>query len=123
MSLTLNQQFDATKLIQNILTSYLAEDTKLDSFLPFVLETIVHHRLLSPPSNGGAHADGTAPFHKWCVRLTSLLQSKVSGARWAGVCLIKVSAEQSYDLYLENVNAWCSALLSLLAVSYFFFFF
>ncbi|RUS28398.1 rRNA processing/ribosome biogenesis-domain-containing protein [Jimgerdemannia flammicorona] len=119
MSLYHAQQFNAARLLQNILTNFLIDDAKVQSFFPFVLETIIHHRLLSQSTDASTvtgTADGSMPFHKWCTRINSLLHSKVSGARWAGICLIKVSIEQSHDLYLENLGSWCSALLSLLAV-------
>ncbi|CAG8668196.1 8045_t:CDS:10, partial [Cetraspora pellucida] len=54
------------------------------------------------------------PIHKWCTRINSLLQSKVSGAKWAGVSFVKISIQQSEALFTQNLQSWSSALLTLL---------
>ncbi|CAG8834518.1 36385_t:CDS:2, partial [Racocetra persica] len=54
------------------------------------------------------------PIHKWCTHINSLLQSKVSGAKWAGVSFVKISIQQSEILFTQNLQSWSSALLTLL---------
>ncbi|GAB5586826.1 hypothetical protein Unana1_01726 [Umbelopsis nana] len=90
------------------LLSYLADENHVEAHLPFILESVLYNRLLDDES-----AD-LAKFHKWITRLNSLLHSKNSTARWAGILLIKATYEQSNALYLANVSSWVLNILNVL---------
>src|SRR5690349_5960924 len=100
--------------------NYLNDDHSAERYVPFILETLLHHRLLSAkniaPRNVSTGTEHRPSLHNWSTRVNSLLQSKVSGARWSGVCLVKVSVEQSDELFLQHAYTWCSMLLGLLTV-------
>ncbi|CAG8655966.1 3226_t:CDS:10 [Acaulospora morrowiae] len=104
---------DPAKLLNSIIINYTFNDDTVESFVPFILETITHHQLLKNLNKESNSAE-RVPIHKWCTRINSLLQSKVGSARWAGVCFVKISIEQSEDLFAQNLKTWSSALLTLL---------
>ncbi|CAG8590134.1 2466_t:CDS:10 [Ambispora leptoticha] len=120
------QQRAPELILHSLLVNYLSKEDNIESNVPFLLETITFHQLLSSISSDGSGSGKTdsnndtaekikTPLHKWCTRVNSLLLSKVPSARWAGVCFVKVSIEQSWLLFTENLSQWSSALLSLLA--------
>ncbi|KAG9296333.1 hypothetical protein G9A89_014925 [Geosiphon pyriformis] len=79
---------------------------------------MIYHQLLIPQKLQETEVESNksqkALLHKWCTRVNSLLSSKVSGARWAGVSFVKLSIEQSEALYVENLSSWSLALLNIL---------
>ncbi|RIB13327.1 rRNA processing/ribosome biogenesis-domain-containing protein [Gigaspora rosea] len=106
---------DLTKLLHSLVVNYTLNDNTVDSFVPFILETIANYQLLATEKAGqeaGSAEQGS--IHKWCTRINSLLQSKVSGAKWAGISFVKISIQQSETLFIQNLQSWSSALLTLL---------
>ncbi|EPS36341.1 hypothetical protein H072_10158 [Dactylellina haptotyla CBS 200.50] len=64
---------------------------------------------------GGRHsAEASLLLHKLKTRISSLLQSRVAPARWAGVCLVKAGVESSPS-FLQNVAPWMPMLLKMVA--------
>ncbi|KTW28319.1 uncharacterized protein T551_02738 [Pneumocystis jirovecii RU7] len=55
-----------------------------------------------------------ALWNQWCTRICSLLGSKTAEKRWFGVCLVKITAEQSPEGLFYAGNEWCQRLLDLL---------
>ncbi|CAG8436078.1 753_t:CDS:10 [Ambispora gerdemannii] len=118
------QQRAPELILHSLLVNYLSKEDSIEPNIPFLLETITFHQLLS--SGGGSSGSGKSdsnnnsaekinpPLHKWCTRVNSLLSSKTQSARWAGVCFVKVSIEQSWLLFTENFSLWSTTLLSLL---------
>ena len=53
---------------------------------------------------------------KWVSRINSLIHSKESAARWAGICLAYKTAQFSQDLMVESAQGWLGAVLPLLSV-------
>ncbi|CAM0135953.1 hypothetical protein VKS41_001601 [Umbelopsis sp. WA50703] len=90
------------------LLAYLLNDSQIERYLPFVLESLSLARYIEDDS-----AESTN-FHKWITRLNSLLHSKNSTARYAGITLIRATCEQSNMLYLANVSSWVPNILNLL---------
>ncbi|CAG8810821.1 20594_t:CDS:2, partial [Racocetra persica] len=109
---------DQTKLLNSLVVNYTLNDNTVDSFVPFILETITHYQLLVTEKVNNAKQEISlaeqGPIHKWCTRINSLLQSKVNGAKWAGVSFVKISIQQSETLFTQNLQSWSSALLTLL---------
>ncbi|KAL1915165.1 uncharacterized protein VTP21DRAFT_7646 [Calcarisporiella thermophila] len=94
-------------LLHHLLTSYIVDDNHIEEYVPFILSCLRLRPLLFSSSQSSTQ-------HKWSTRLNSLLQSKCAGARWSAICLVRVTAEQSEELYTENVVGWCSALLGIM---------
>jgi rRNA processing/ribosome biogenesis len=92
------------------LLGQLADENRIESNLPFVLESISHNRYFDDESSD------LSKFHKWITRLNSLLHSKNSTARWASISLIKATCEQSSTLYHANVASWVLNILNILTV-------
>ncbi|KAF3922233.1 hypothetical protein ABW20_dc0100773 [Dactylellina cionopaga] len=66
---------------------------------------------------GGRHsAEISSLLHKFKTRISSLLQSRTSQARWAGVCLVKAGIETS-PTFLQGVGAWIPMLLKMVSRS------
>src|SRR5688572_28817960 len=100
---------ESSKLLTTLITNYTLNDDTIDTNVPFILETIIQYQLLS-------NVEEQLVLHKWGTRINSLLQSKVTKAKWAGICFIKISLEQSEELFLQNLQSWTTTLMTLLAV-------
>ncbi|KAJ2961569.1 hypothetical protein NQZ79_g3157 [Umbelopsis isabellina] len=90
------------------LLAYLSNDSQIERYLPFVLESLSLTRYIEDDSADSIN------YHKWITRLNSLLHSKNSTARYAGITLIRATCEQSNTLYLANVSSWVPNVLNLL---------
>ncbi|CAG8524494.1 5403_t:CDS:10, partial [Dentiscutata heterogama] len=112
------KMLDQTKLLHSLVVNYTLNDNTVDSFVPFILETITNYQLLATEKANNARQETSSAeqgsVHKWCTRINSLLQSKVSGAKWAGVSFVKISIQQSETLFIQHLQSWSSALLTLL---------
>ncbi|ORY04850.1 hypothetical protein K493DRAFT_333800 [Basidiobolus meristosporus CBS 931.73] len=95
------------KLLNSLINHYLSTETAVGTHVPYILETITYHGLLENDRND----ELDEAIHKWETRVTSLLQSKIASARWAGVSFVKISLDNN-ELYNQNVTHWVSALLS-----------
>ncbi|KAI7861969.1 rRNA processing/ribosome biogenesis-domain-containing protein [Spinellus fusiger] len=100
------------QLLSHVLTAFLAEETTIELNLPFVLEIIISHQLLTySPSE--ENAEEAAVFRKWTVRLNALLQSKHVAVKCAAITLIRETCEQSSMLLVANIQTWSAQLLGL----------
>ncbi|CAI2175161.1 3408_t:CDS:2 [Funneliformis geosporum] len=98
---------EPSQLLTTLITNYALDDNTIDTNVPFILETITQYQLLR-------NVEEQMILHKWCTRLNSLLQSKVMKARWAGICFIKISFEQSEEIFIQNLQSWATTLMTLL---------
>ncbi|KAG0243057.1 Proline-, glutamic acid- and leucine-rich protein 1 [Mortierella sp. GBA43] len=103
-------------LLDSLIRRYLKDDLAVREYVPFVLNAITHHRLLHD------HHDQTVPDgqkqstqHRiWTQRVRALLESQQPGARWAGVCFVRITAQQSPSMFTENVRTWVTLLVGML---------
>lgn len=93
--------------LEGLLRLQLSSDAISALYLPSVLSTL-------SPAQFSTSTD--SQIHKWATRITSLLQSKDSGARWAGICLAKKTGELRRDLAVEYAQRWINLTLPLLSV-------
>ncbi|PKY15679.1 hypothetical protein RhiirB3_427917 [Rhizophagus irregularis] len=100
---------ESAKFLTTLITNYTFNDNKIETYVPFILETITQHQLLSSKSESSREQQ--VALHKWCTRINSLLQSKVTNARWAGICFIKISLKQSGELFIQNLQSWATSLM------------
>jgi hypothetical protein len=107
---------ESAKFLTTLITNYTFNDNKIETYVPFILETITQHQLLSSKSESSREQQ--VALHTWCTRINSLLQSKVTNARWAGICFIKISLKQSGELFIQNLQSWATSLMVLLTVKY-----
>ncbi|KAF3923668.1 hypothetical protein ABW21_db0209588 [Orbilia brochopaga] len=102
--------------ITSTITSSVPE-SKLHNHIHLCLDTIYSTDLLEDASiqaaRGGRHsAEITTLLHKLRTRISSLLQSRTSQARWAGVCLVKAGIETS-TTFLQGVAVWIPMLIKM----------
>ena len=55
--------------------------------------------------------------HTYKSQLTSLLQGKTVGGRWAAVALIKVTVEAGLQVLVPDTKQWIRGMLAILTVS------
>ncbi|CAH1765679.1 8370_t:CDS:2 [Entrophospora sp. SA101] len=103
---------ETSKLLNSIIINYTLNENTIEKFIPFILETISQYQLLKSDDN--VDKEKTLILNKWCLRVNSLLNSKVIGARWAGICFVKISIEQSEVLFVQNLQTWLTKLLNFL---------
>lgn len=113
-------QATPANLLDSLIRRYLKDDLTVKDYVPFILETITHHRLLHDRHGHSAAASGSGQHAQqlriWTQRLRSLLESQQSGARWAGVCLVRITAQQSTSLFSDHVRTWVTLLVGMLTV-------
>lgn len=88
-----------------LLHDYLALDSLVVVNLPHVV--------------AGLSADALAPSphsQKWTARINSLLHSKESGLRWAGLCLALRTTKLSMNAMMESALGWVTVALPMLSV-------
>ena len=112
----MNNNTESSKFLTTLIANYTFNDSKIDTYVPFILETITQHQLLSSKNELSSREEHQVALHKWCTRINSLLQSKVTNARWAGICFIKISLKQSEELFMQNLQNWTTSLMVLLTV-------
>ncbi|KAJ6263897.1 Pre-rRNA-processing protein rix1 [Drechslerella dactyloides] len=100
--------------ITGIVTSSALE-AKLHNHIRLCLDILYSTDLLENASIQVAHgarqaSEITTLLHKLRTRISSLLQSRASQARWAGVCLVKAGIETS-PAFLQGVAIWIPMLL------------
>ncbi|PVG03562.1 hypothetical protein CPB86DRAFT_748859 [Serendipita vermifera] len=110
-----------------ILNLQLSSDALAVLYLPSLLQTLSpNYFLVSPDSLSGqdkSNSTGSnsaltlAQLGKWTNRITSLLQSKDSGARWTGICLARKTCELRRDIMVEFSQRWINLTLPLLSKS------
>ncbi|KAF9371915.1 Proline-, glutamic acid- and leucine-rich protein 1 [Podila verticillata] len=111
-------QATPANLLDSLIRRYLKDDLSVKDYVPFILETITHHRLLLDRHGHSAAASGSGQHAQqlriWTQRLRSLLESQQSGARWAGVCLVRITAQQSTSMFSDHVRTWVTLLVGML---------
>ncbi|KAF5358971.1 hypothetical protein D9758_004780 [Tetrapyrgos nigripes] len=95
---------EATDLLKTILNVHLASDSSSALHLPYVLEALTTEHL-SPSSH----------LTKWTSRISSLLHSKDTGARWAGLCLACQTSMLSKTIMVEFGQGWLGVALPILS--------
>jgi hypothetical protein len=113
--------------LENILNLQLSSDSLAVLYLPSLLQTLSPSYFLVAPNDisrtdkpnliGSNSVLTVAQLGKWTNRITSLLQSKDSGARWTGICLAKKTCELRRDIMVEFSQRWINLTLPLLSVS------
>jgi len=89
--------------LKTFLNIHLASDVSVLLHLPFVLDSLTSENL-APSSH----------LPKWIARVQSLLHSKETGGRWAGMVLAQKTVLLSQGLLLEYGQSWAGvALLSI----------
>lgn len=116
--------------VENILQLQLSSDALAVLYLPSIL-SILSPAHFSSDANTNSSKNGVASnnaatsqvapmtpamMNKWCTRVLSLMQSKDSGARWAGICLARKTGELRRDVVVEYAQRWINLTLPSLAV-------
>ncbi|KAG0313393.1 hypothetical protein BGZ99_008916 [Dissophora globulifera] len=112
-------------LLDSLIRRYLKDDLTVIEYVPFVVDALTHHRLLhdrneqavSGSSTGSANtSQNQSTQHRiWAQRVRALLESQQPGARWAGVCFVRVTAQQSASLFTDHVRTWVTLLVGMLS--------
>ncbi|KAI0082414.1 hypothetical protein K474DRAFT_1655179 [Panus rudis PR-1116 ss-1] len=92
--------------LKSILQLQISTDEQAVLYLPHILSVL--------------KADDLHPSehtHKWTTRLSSLMLSKDSAARWAGISLALKTAMLSKNILLDCAQSWVGAALPLLSKS------
>lgn len=95
--------------LEGFLRLQLSSDAISALYLPSVLSVLTTAHFSSSPDS---------QLHKWGTRVTSLIQSKDAGARWAGVCLARRTGELKRELLVEYAQRWINLTLPLLSVCF-----
>ncbi|ORZ09110.1 rRNA processing/ribosome biogenesis-domain-containing protein [Lobosporangium transversale] len=121
-------------LLDTIIRRYLKDDVTVKDYVPFVLDTITCHRLLNDrfinhdqsisiakgttvqqQSLSSSSSSSLATQQRiWAQRVRALLESPQPGARWAGVCFVRITAQQSVFMFTEHVKTWATLLVGML---------
>jgi len=125
--------------VENLLQLQLSSDALAVLYLPSILSTLspIHFSsdakdsFLTKTGAGAGNANNAASsrvapmtpalLNKWCTRVTSLMQSKDTGARWAGICLARRTGELRRDVLAEYAQRWINLTLPCLSVRSFLF--
>ncbi|KAF9360051.1 Proline-, glutamic acid- and leucine-rich protein 1 [Mortierella sp. NVP85] len=107
-------------VLDSLIRRYLKDDLMVGGYVPFVLEAITHHRLLHDrhdqalvDTHSGQKQQSTQ--HRiWAQRVRALLESQQPGARWAGVCFVRITAQQSVSMFTDHVRTWVTLLVGML---------
>ncbi|CCM05557.1 uncharacterized protein FIBRA_07784 [Fibroporia radiculosa] len=90
--------------LKTLLQLQLASDASSVLHLPYVLD------FLSPE-----HFGPSPHTQKWAARINSLLHSKDSSARWAGLCVAFQTSVCSRDIMIEHAQGWIGVALPILS--------
>ncbi|KAF3217714.1 hypothetical protein TWF106_000259 [Orbilia oligospora] len=93
------------------------DESRLHNNVAVCLDIIYSTTLLEDANaqvaaGGRYSAEITSFLHKIKTRISSLLQSRIPQARWAGVCLVKAGIETS-STFLQGVGLWIPMLLKM----------
>ncbi|KAK3806957.1 MAG: rRNA processing/ribosome biogenesis-domain-containing protein [Linnemannia gamsii] len=110
-------QATPTNLLDSLIRRYLKDDLTVRDYVPFVLETITHHRLLHDRNDEHQQPTGqqSTQHRIWTQRLRALLESQQPGARFAGVCFVRITAQQSGTMFTDHVRTWVTLLVGMLS--------
>ncbi|KAF9106839.1 hypothetical protein BGX27_009012 [Mortierella sp. AM989] len=109
-------QATPTDLLDSVIRRYLKDDLTVKDYVPFVLDAISHHRLLHDRNDQVAAGPGqqSTQHRIWTQRVRSLLESQQPGAQWAGVCFVRITAQQSASMFTDHVKTWVTLLVGML---------
>ncbi|KAG0350503.1 hypothetical protein BGZ54_003777 [Gamsiella multidivaricata] len=115
-------QATPTNLLDSLIRRYLKDDLTVKEYVPFVLETITHHRLLhdrhdqpaATTASGSQQQQQLTQHRIWTQRVRALLESQQPGARWAGVCFVRITTHQSVSMFTDHVRTWATLLVGML---------
>ncbi|KAF9904430.1 hypothetical protein EC991_002704 [Linnemannia zychae] len=112
-------QATPVNLLDSLIRRYLKDDLTVRDYVPFVLETITHHRLLhdrnDQPSSQQPAGQQSTQHRIWAQRIRALLESQQPGARFAGVCFVRITAQQSASMFTDHVRTWVTLLVGMLS--------
>ncbi|KAF9921838.1 hypothetical protein FBU30_008101 [Linnemannia zychae] len=110
-------QATPTNLLDSLIRRYLKDDLTVRDYVPFVLETLTHHRLLHDRHDQPTTTTGqqSTQHRIWTQRLRALLESQQPGARFAGVCFVRITAQQSNSMFTDHVRTWVTLLVGMLS--------
>lgn len=91
--------------LKTLLQIHLASDISAANHLPNVLVFLNEECFLPSPH-----------LVKWTTRINSLLHSKDSYGRWAGLCLACQTSRYSKEIMIEYAQGWLSVAIPLLSV-------
>jgi hypothetical protein len=91
--------------LQTFLQLQLASDSSAVLHLPHLLKYLTSESFLPSPH-----------IQKWTARVNSLVHSKDSGSRWAGLCLAHKTCTLSKSIMIECAQSWLSVALPILSV-------
>lgn len=105
--------------VENLLQLQLSSDALAVLYLPSILSVLSPVHFSSDATASSSKAGGVsqvapmtpALLNKWCTRVLSLMQSKDTGARWAGICLARKTGELRRDVVVEYAQRWISLTL------------
>ncbi|KAJ1752985.1 hypothetical protein LPJ79_000807 [Coemansia sp. RSA 1821] len=109
----------AERTLSLLTTTFLANSDSVKANIDLVLDAVLSQDLFAfvgaPDVSAEISKRYSSAIHKWLARINSLATGRTSDARMAGILLIKHTAQQSPQLFSENVAKWNTALLSVLS--------
>src|ERR1700720_2543536 len=96
---------DAVDLLKALLQVQLASDETAIENVGYAL-TMLSPQCFCPPPH----------LQQWILRVNSLLHSKISGARWAGLCVAHETSSLSKSVMIHSSQDWLGLTLPLLSV-------
>ncbi|KAF9580046.1 hypothetical protein BGW38_003459 [Lunasporangiospora selenospora] len=112
-------QATPSSLLDTLNRRYLKDDLMVHHFVPQVIETITHYKLLHDRHHfevsSGQQQQQSTQHRIWVQRIRSLLESQQPGARWAGVCFVRITAQQSQAMFTDHVRSWVTLLVGMLS--------
>jgi hypothetical protein len=91
--------------LKSLLQLQLASDSSAVVNLPYILASLTPDDFLPSPH-----------LSNWTTRINSLLYSKESGGRWAGLCLAQKTSILSKSTMAEFSQSWLGVALPILSV-------
>ena len=95
-------------LFQTFLQIHISTDASALSNLPSVINSL----------SSTTDLESSPHLVKWTHRVSSLIHSRETGARWAGIMLALHTSRLSRSILLSNAQNWVSVILPMLSVSF-----
>ncbi|KAJ1962242.1 hypothetical protein GGI12_002761 [Dipsacomyces acuminosporus] len=109
----------AERTLSLLTSSYLANAEAVKANIGLVIDTVLSQNLFEfsgaatvAPAEVMKRYDSAT--HKWVVRIGSLVAGKTPESRIAGVLLMKHTAQQSPQIFIDNAPKWITSLLNIL---------
>ncbi|KAJ2805798.1 hypothetical protein H4R20_001950 [Coemansia guatemalensis] len=108
----------AERTLSLLTSTYLANADAVKTNIGFVVDTVLSQNLLAYIDAVDLSEDTAKRYasaiHRWLARINSLTTGKTSESRMAGILLMKHTALQSPQTFVDNVSKWTTALLNVL---------